>query len=96
MVYLTEALRLLQMEYGQVIAELIGESFARNEFSFESYRTKLLKHRLGRLLRRRAVVATHLFVHRQPRLWLILWQLAAIAPFKIQRSIGAFLGLLPP
>lgn len=35
-------------------------------------------------------------VHRLGRLRLMLWQLAAIAPFKMQRNIGVFLGLLPP
>ncbi len=84
------------MEYGGIIAELIRDGFARNDFAFRHYRDSLLKHRLGRLLMRRTVVARHLFVHRHPRLWLLLWRLAAIAPLPVQQRIGAFLGLLPP
>lgn len=84
------------MEYGQVIAELIQDSFTNGDFSFHHYRTSLLKHPLGRLLKRRAAIARHLFVLRQPRLWFLLWQFANMAPLKVQQSIGAFLGVLPP
>ncbi|HMQ51102.1 MAG TPA: NAD(P)/FAD-dependent oxidoreductase [Anaerolineae bacterium] len=84
------------MEYGQVIAETVRDAFARNDFSFRHYRTRLLDHRLGRLLVRRAMVARHLFLPRWPGLWSLLWQLAAIAPLKMQRGIGSFLGVLPP
>ncbi|MEZ4591170.1 MAG: hypothetical protein R3D55_08505 [Chloroflexota bacterium] len=51
---------------------------------------------LGRLLRRRAFIAQHLFTYRQPQLYSLIWRLATVAPLALQQTFGAFFGLLPP
>lgn len=84
------------MEYGSIVAEQIEDAFARNNFGFEAYKTALQKHRLGRLLRRRAFIARHLFAYRQPEMFALIWRMATIAPLTIQHAFGSFLGLLPP
>lgn len=84
------------MEYGSIVAEQIEDAFARNDFRFQNYKTALLQHRLGRLLKRRTFVARHLFAYRQPEIFALIWRMATIAPLTIQHAFGTFLGLLPP
>lgn len=84
------------MEYGAVVAEAVDDAFARHDFSFADYRDRLLRHRLGRSLRRRAFVAKHLYRFRYPRLWSWFWQAAALSPAPVNRAIGASLDVLPP
>lgn len=84
------------LEYGAIVAEVVKDGFARGDFRFSDYRKRLLNHRLGRLLKRRALVARHLFQQNHPALWSSLWRLAAVAPTRMQRAIGAGLGVLPP
>lgn len=83
------------MEYGAIAADTLAEAFQRGDFRFGDYRERLLKHRLGRLLLRRAWVARHLYRYRYPLAWTWLWRMAAIAPLPIQRHFGAALALLP-
>jgi flavin-dependent dehydrogenase len=84
------------MEYGSIAAEVIAEGFKRDDLSFTGYRERLLDHRLGKLLLRRAAVARSLYRHRYPPAWSLLWMLADIAPKRVQRAMGASLALLPP
>lgn len=84
------------LEYGAVVADAIQDAFARNDFSFADYRARLLQHRLGRSLQRRAFIAKHLYRFRHPWLWFWLWRAAAIAPTVVNQTIGAALDVLPP
>jgi flavin-dependent dehydrogenase len=84
------------LEYGTVVAEAVRDAFARQDFSFTDYRTRLLRHRLGRSLQRRALIARHLYRFRYPWLWSWLWRSAAVAPPMVNQSIGAALDVLPP
>ena len=84
------------MEYGELAANSISEAFANDDFAFQAYREQILHSRLGRLLMRRASVAKHLYQYRFPPFWALLWQLAAVAPAKVQRGFAATLALLPP
>lgn len=84
------------MEYGAIVAGCVRDAFAGGDFSFDDYRQRLLNHRLGRLLQRRTLVARSLYGYRRSRLWTLLWQLARIAPPRMQRRVGASLALLPP
>ncbi len=84
------------MEYGAVVTETVVDAFARADFSFADYRERLLRHRLGRSLRRRALVARHLYSFRYPWLWSWFWQAAALSPAAVNRAIGASLDVLPP
>ncbi|MCU0512747.1 MAG: FAD-dependent monooxygenase [Anaerolineae bacterium] len=83
------------MEYGEVIAESVCAAFTRQDFSFTDYRPRLLRHRLGRLLLRRAALARALYRHRYPPLWGLFWRLAHYSPRPVQRAIGAWLAVLP-
>lgn len=84
------------MEYGLIVAETIQDAFARDDFSFSTYRARLLHHELGRLLRRRGLAARQLYGYRIPEMWSIFWKLATIAPKRVQNKFGAVLALLPP
>lgn len=84
------------LEYGEVVAAAICEAFQSGDFTFATYRTRLLQHHLGQLLKKRAFIARHLYLHERPRFWFLLWQLAAIAPAVVQRAIAHSLALLPP
>lgn len=84
------------LEYGEIVAKAVQEAFMSGDFSFISYKDQLLRHRLGRLLKRRSLIARQLYVHKYPKFWELLWQFANIAPKVVQRSIAASLGLLPP
>ena len=84
------------LEYGAVAAEAVAVAFERQDFSFADYRQRLLRHPLGRLLRRRFRVADLLYRQRYPWFWSLVWRLAAVAPQPLKQAIGAALGLLPP
>lgn len=84
------------MEYGRIVAQQIKEAFAHDSFAFSRYKTALQVDRLGKLLRRRAFIAQHLFTYRSPQLYNLIWRLATVAPLTLQHTFGAFLGLLPP
>lgn len=84
------------MEYGSIAAQTIADGFTRDDFGFTGYRERILDHRLGKLLLRRAAVARSLYRHRYPPAWSLLWMLADIAPKRVQRAMGASLALLPP
>ena len=84
------------MEYGEVAATAVHAAFSSGDFSFADYRKRLLEHRLGRLLIRRTIVARRIYHQRWPRLWSILWRMAAVSPTAVQRAIGSWLALLPP
>jgi flavin-dependent dehydrogenase len=83
------------MEYGMIAADTVIDAFKHDNFSFSDYRHHLLNHRLGKLLLRRAAVAAQLYEHRYPPAWTFLWQMAAVAPRRVQRAIGAWLAVLP-
>lgn len=84
------------MEYGAVATDAIIDAFARKDFSFETYRGRLLRHKLGRSLKWRALVARHLYRHRMPQLWALLWQMAMISPEVARHTVGSALDVLPP
>jgi flavin-dependent dehydrogenase len=83
------------MEYGIIAAETISDAVRRDDYSFTTYRTRLLDHKLGRSLKRRAATATMLYRHRVPPLWSLLWQMAAVSPQATRRAVGAMLDVLP-
>lgn len=83
------------LEYGEIVADVVGEAFRTGDFAFQQYKDRLLNHRLGRLLKRRTIVAQQLYRHKRPKQWSLLWQLAAVAPNIVQRAIAASLGLMP-
>jgi len=83
------------MEYGAIAAETLSAAFRSNDFSFGDYRQRLLTHRLGRLLQRRAWLALPLYQHRSPPMWALLWRLASYSPKWAQRGVGSSLALLP-
>jgi len=84
------------MEYGAVVVETIRDAFARDDFSFQGYRARLLDHHLGRLLMRRVMAARYFYRHQFPSFWSLFWRLAAVAPQSVQNKFGAALALLPP
>ncbi|NDJ84914.1 MAG: NAD(P)/FAD-dependent oxidoreductase [Chloroflexi bacterium] len=83
------------MQYGTIVVEAIRDAFASGDFTFTDYRDRLLNHQLGQLLKRRTAVARSLYRYRYPFFWSLLWRFAAIAPKRVQQSIGAYLALLP-
>jgi len=83
------------MEYGSIAAKMITEAINTKDYSFRGYRQHLLDHQLGKLLKRRTMVAQQLYRYRYPLLWSSLWYLADIAPKRVQRHVGAYLALLP-
>lgn len=84
------------MEYGEVVAAAIVDAFSRKDFSFASYAARLRQHELGRLLRRRVIVARSFYRYRMPLFWKVFWHLAQVASPGLQRRFGAFMALLPP
>lgn len=83
------------MEYGAVIAAVVEDAFAHSDYTFRSYRERLLQHRLGQSLKRRTAVARHLYRHQWPQFWSTLWQLAAISPAVVKHAVGSSLNVLP-
>lgn len=84
------------MEYGRIVAQQIKQAFFHNDFRFNQYKQTLQMDQLGRLLRRRAFIAKHLFTYNRPQLYNLIWRLATVAPLTLQQTFGAFFGLLPP
>jgi len=62
--------------YGEAAAAALRDAFLDEDFSFADYRRRVLRHRSGRYLRRRAWVA-YLFYHLRSRALIrLLWPLA--------------------
>lgn len=61
--------------YGEVAAGALRGAFARDDFSFADYRRRLLRHRTGRYLSRRAFGARLLYSLRNRHLLRLLWPL---------------------
>jgi hypothetical protein len=51
----------------------LRDAFARGDFSFKDYRERVLNHRIGRFLRRRATVAGLIYRVHSRRLLRFLW-----------------------
>jgi menaquinone-9 beta-reductase len=83
------------LEYGAVAAAAIEDAFARHDFSFGSYRDRILDHDLGRMLRRKWALTRRLYGHPRSRAWDVAWRLAGIAPTPIKWTVGVALGVLP-
>ncbi len=65
--------------YGQVAAGALKEAFANDDFSFADYRRRVLRHRTGRYLTRRAIAARLLYGLRSRRLYCLIWSLVGRA-----------------
>ena len=61
--------------YGEVAAGALQDAFAQGDFSFADYRQRVLRHRTGRYLSRRAVGARFLYGLRNRYLLRLLWPL---------------------
>jgi flavin-dependent dehydrogenase len=83
------------MQYSEIVVGTLQDAFARGDFSFTDYRSRLLSHQLGKLLMRRTWVADSLYRYRHPWFWRMMWGGANIASKPIQRRFGAYLALLP-
>ena len=65
--------------YGDVAAQALRDAFGRGDFSFKDYRERVLNHRIGRFLRRRAAVAGLIYrVHSRRLLRFLWWNLGPI------------------
>jgi len=65
--------------YGDVAARALRDAFARDDLSFAGYRERVLTHRVGRFLRRRAAVSRLLYGTRSRRLLHFLgWSLGPL------------------
>ena len=84
------------MEYGGLAAEAIRDAFHTRDFSFADYRTRLLEHKLGHSLKRRATVAKLLYGHPKNTFWPVLWRMASVSPPPVKRWVGSVLDVLPP
>ncbi|MEO0564075.1 MAG: hypothetical protein AAF125_18365, partial [Chloroflexota bacterium] len=84
------------MEYGGIAADAVMRAFESEDYSFAGYGPSLLKHNMGRLLARRTWVARHLYGHRTPWAWQLLWRAASVSPHRVQQQIGNALAVLPP
>lgn len=83
------------LEYGAVAADALAEAFASDDWSFASYRRRLLRHRLGRMLRWKLRLARAMYGRHYPLAWSLIWRLASIAPDSIRHAVGTGLGVLP-
>lgn len=83
------------LEYGAIAADAIGAAFERQDFRFADYRTRILRHDLGRMLSFKAALAQRMYGRSRPRSWALIWQLATIAPRPITHAVGRALGVLP-
>jgi len=59
--------------YGDVAARELRDAFACGDFSFKHYRDRVLHHRIGRFLRRRAAVASLIYRVHGRRLLRFMW-----------------------
>jgi len=59
--------------YGEIAAQELMDAFGNNQFDFEDYRRRVLTHRVGRYLRRRAWVARLLYRLRSRALLRCAW-----------------------
>lgn len=83
------------LEYGALAAAAIGDAWQRSDWSFATYRDRLTRSSLGRMLRSKGTIARHLYSRRHPRLTALLWTLAAVAPSPVTHAVGARLGVVP-
>ena len=83
------------MEYGEIAAMTLDEAFAQQDFRFRQYRERLISHRLGRLLARRATFANAFYRYKFPPMWATFWWFASIAPKWMQQIVGKYYALLP-
>ncbi|MGJ3239686.1 MAG: FAD-dependent monooxygenase [Anaerolineae bacterium] len=83
------------MEYGEIVATMLQDAFARDDYSFSDYRERIMAHHMGKLLMRRALIARTIFPYHVPPFWSVFWRLAAVAPSWMQQEIGAWMALLP-
>ena len=60
--------------YGDVAARGLRDAFANGDFSFQDYRARVLRHRIGRFLRRRTAVARLVYRIHGRRLLRLLWR----------------------
>ncbi|MCX7745844.1 MAG: NAD(P)/FAD-dependent oxidoreductase [Clostridia bacterium] len=59
--------------YGELAAAEIKEAFAENDFSFSGYKSRILKHPMGRCLKRRSQIARILYRIRSRLLLRFIW-----------------------
>ncbi len=62
--------------YGPVVAETIEDAFRRHDFSFDSYRPRLMKTGLFRQLQMRVQVARFAYILKYPRFFRAGWAVA--------------------
>jgi flavin-dependent dehydrogenase len=65
--------------YGEVAATALADAFAEGEFAFGDYRHRVLRHRSGRYLRRRSMIAEAFYRIRSRTLLRTLWPLGVAA-----------------
>jgi hypothetical protein len=65
--------------YGEVAAIALRDAFVEGDFSFGDYRRRVLRHRSGRYLRRRSMIAEVFYRIRNPILLRGLWSLGVAA-----------------
>lgn len=61
--------------YGEVAAKALQDAFQRQDFSFADYRRRVMRHRIGRYLRRRVLAARLLYGVRSRLLYRTIWPL---------------------
>lgn len=59
--------------YGEVAAEALEDAFRRDDFSFSTYRRRVMRHRIGRYLLLRAAGARVLYVMRNKHVLRAIW-----------------------
>jgi flavin-dependent dehydrogenase len=84
------------LEYGLVAAEAIQDAARRGDYSFATYRERLLQSTLGRSLRRRAMVAGALYRYSLRHMWAALWPIVMFSLPSVKRAVGASLDVLAP
>jgi flavin-dependent dehydrogenase len=74
--------------YGDVAARALQDAFSRGDFSFEGYRDRVLAHRIGRFLRRRATVARVIYrIHNRPLLRFLWWNFGPLVGWLAGHSL---------
>jgi flavin-dependent dehydrogenase len=61
--------------YGEVAAAALRDAALRDDFSFTRYRQQVLRHRIGRYLRRRSLVARLMYNIHSPTFFCFVWPL---------------------
>ncbi len=60
--------------YGELAARELEAAFARGDFSFSGYKARILKSRMGAILKRRRRLAAMLYGIRNPNVQRLIWQ----------------------